>query len=146
MRRILPFLYVGPAAHPPDVPRLKRSGVTAILSLQEPVRDLPEAAIDRMREACGKEIRYRNVAVRDYDPYDLIEHVPEILETLVDLQKNGRVIYLHCCEGVNRAPSAALAYLVRVEGMSVDEALVHLKSVDPVCRPYAEFVEWLRSE
>ena len=144
MRRIRPNLFVGPAAHPQDILHLKRAGVTAVLSLQEPVRDIPEAAIARIRAACGEAIVYRNVSVRDYDPHDLIRHLPEALAALAELLRAGHVVYVHCCEGVNRSPSVILAYLVRIEGMDVDTALEHQRQIDPVGRPYAEFVEWLR--
>ena len=144
MRRIRPTLFVGPAVHTQDLTALKRAGVTAVLSLQEPVRDLPPAAIERMRLACGDEVAYRNVAVRDYDPHDLIRRLPAVLEVLVELQGAGHVVYVHCCEGLNRAPSVALAYLVRVENLPVDDALAHLRRVDPMGRPYLEFVDWLR--
>ena len=144
MRRIRPSLFVGPAALPEDIRRLQRAGVTAVLSLQEPVRDLPEAVIQRIREACGEAVAYRNVAVRDYDPYDLIRRLPAVLEALVELHRAGHVVYVHCCEGVNRAPSVCLAYLVKIEGLEVDDAIEELAHVDPVGRPYAEFVDWLR--
>jgi len=145
VRRIRPSLFVGPAAHPDDIRRLARAGVDAILSLQEPVRDLPESAIGRIRDACGDAIAYRNVPVRDYDPYDLIRQLPAVLSELRGLHREGRTVYVHCCEGVNRSPSVVLAYLVELEGMPVDEALAELARVDPVGRPYAEFVDWLRS-
>lgn len=144
MRRIRPRLLVGPAAHPQDLLRLKRAGVTAVLSLQEPGRDLPQAAIERIRAACGDAIVYRNVGVRDYDPHDLIRRLPAVLEALQELQRDGHVVYVHCCEGVNRSPSVVLAYLVRIEGMDVDAALEHQREIDPVGRPYAEFVDYLR--
>jgi protein-tyrosine phosphatase len=67
-----------------------------------------------------------------------------VLAALRELLDAGHTVYVHCCEGVNRAPSAALAYLIRVEGRSVDEALEHFSRVDPVGRPYAEFIAWLR--
>lgn len=144
MRRIRSNLFVGPAVHVQDLTALKRAGITAVLSLQEPVRDLPAAAIERMREACGTAIAYRNVPVRDYDPHDLIRRLPDVLEALVELMQAGHVVYLHCCEGLNRAPSSALGYLVRVEHLEVDEALAQVRRVDPIGRPYLEFIEWLR--
>jgi len=144
MRRIRPKLFVGPAAHPEDILRLRRAGVTAVLSLQEPGRDLPESAIERIRAACGEAVVYRNVGVRDYDPHDLIRRLPAVLDALRALQRDGHVVYVHCCEGVNRSPSVVLAYLVRIEGMDVDAALAHQRAVDPIGRPYDEFVAHLR--
>lgn len=145
MRRIAPTLLVGPAALPADLPRLRLAGVTAILSLQEPVRDLPTEAMERMRLACGEQVAYRNVPVRDYDPADLVRRLPAVLASLRDLLAAGHTVYVHCCEGINRAPSVGLAYLVEVEGRSVDDALAHFARADPVGRPYAEFVAWLRA-
>ena len=147
MRRITPTLVVGPGITADDVPRLRRSGITAILSLQQPGGDIRVEAMARVRAACAIEpaIAYENVAIRDYDPHDLIRRLPDAITTLRELTAHGRTVYLHCCEGVNRAPSAALAYLVLERGMAVDDALERLRAAHAGARPYAEFVAWMRS-
>ena len=148
MRRIAEALLVGPGIGPQDVPRLRRAGVGGIVSLQEPDVDIRSDAIARIRAACAAEpsIAWRNVAIRDYDPHDLIRRVPSVLDALRELIAQDRIVYLHCCEGVNRAPSAALAYLVLERGMAVDDALERLLAAHTGARPYAEFVAWMRSE
>lgn len=146
MIRIRPALFVGPSVHPADLPRLRRAGITAILSLQEPDQDLPLAAIERMRQSCAPHIELHNLAVPDYDPHALIARLAHILPLLRDLLARARVVYLHCSEGVNRAPSVALAHLMRSEGLGIDDALAELRRVYPGARPYAELVDWLRHE
>jgi protein-tyrosine phosphatase len=144
MRRLRAGLYIGPSVHPPDLPRLRRAAVSAVLSLQEPGVDLPRAAVERMRAACEPRIAFRNVPIHDYDPDAVVAALPSALSLLIGLISQGRVVYLHCSEGVNRAPSVALAYLVHHEGLAVEQALLELRQCDPGARPYAAVVEWLR--
>jgi len=145
MRRIRANLLIGPSVHPTDLPRLRGAGVNAILSLQEADRDLPAAVIERMRAACEPAILFRNVGIPDYDPQGLISRLPAALEALQSLHGEGRVVYLHCTEGINRAPSVALAYLVVAERLDVDSALVVIRSEDPFAVPYPYLVDWLRA-
>jgi protein-tyrosine phosphatase len=144
--RVRPGLFVGPSVHPSDLPRLHRAGITAILSLQEPERDLPAAAIERMRQSCQPRIELHNVAVPDYDPRALIDRLASALHVLHNLLARKRIVYVHCSEGVNRAPSVALAHLVRHEGLDVDAAVAELQRAYPGARPYGELVEWLRRQ
>ena len=145
MRQLRPHLHFGPSVHPVDVGRLRRAGVTAVLSLQQPGVDLPHAAVERMRRACEPLILFHNLGIHDYDPDAVIDALPAALTVLQELIVGGRVVYLHCSEGINRAPSVALAYLVRGEGIDVDAALAELRTCDSGARPYAAVIDWLRT-
>ena len=144
MRRLRPHLYLGASVHPADVPRLQRKGITAVLSLQQAGVDLPHAAMERMRVACEPRIAFRNVGIHDYDPDAVIAALPATLASLSALIDAGRIVYVHCSEGINRAPSVALAYLVRCERLDINAALVDLRHCDPGAQPYAAVIEWLR--
>ena len=145
MRRLRPHLYFGPSVHPIDLPRLRRVGITAVMSLQQPGVDLPPAAIERMRAACERRhIRFHNIGIHDYDPDAVIAALPDCLDRLGGLVREGYVVYVHCTEGINRAPSISLAYLVRHESLDVDAALAELRRSDHGVRPYAAVIEWLR--
>jgi predicted protein tyrosine phosphatase len=145
MRRLRPHLYFGPSVYPADVPRLTRAGITAVLSLQQPGVDLSHAAIERMRLACERrQIRFHNIGIHDYDPNAVIGALPDVLEHLRGLVRTGHVVYVHCTEGINRAPSILLAYLVRCESLVVDAALAELQRCDHGVRPYPAVIEWLR--
>jgi len=101
--------------------------------------------MDRMRTACEPLILFHNVGIHDYDPDAVIDALPAALAVLQGFIGDGRIVYLHCSEGINRAPSVALAYLVRGEGMDVDTALAELRTCDSGARPYAAVVDWLRN-
>lgn len=144
MRQLRPQLHFGPSVHPADVGRLRRAGITAVLSLQQADVDLPRAAMDRMRTTCEPQIVFHNVGIHDYDPDAVIERLPVALPVLHALIGDRRVVYLHCSEGINRAPSVALAYLVRHEGLDVDAALAEVRACDAGARPYDAVIKWLR--
>ncbi|HVN87294.1 MAG TPA: dual specificity protein phosphatase family protein [Candidatus Binatia bacterium] len=145
MRQLRPQLAFGPSVHPIDLPRLRRVGITAVLSLQQPDIDLPRRAVERMRAACGEhQIAFHNVGVHDYDPDALIAALPAVLAVLDRLIRGGRTVYVHCTEGINRAPSLALAHLVRHELLDVDTALAELLRCDAGVRPYPTVIAWLR--
>ena len=145
MRQLRPHLYIGPSVQPADIPRLHVAGITAILSLQQLGIDVPHAAAERMRCACEPRISFHNVGIHDYDPAAIITAMPETLATLDALIGDGRIVYLHCSEGINRAPSVALAYLVRHERMDVDAALADVRRCDPGAKPYLAVIDWLRA-
>jgi len=146
MKSIRPYLLVGPGVLASDVPQLRRAGITAVLSLQEPGVDLLASAVEQMRSACEPGIAFRNVAVRDYDPYAVIEALPEVLGDLRSLVAGGHTVYVHCSEGINRSPSVALSYLVRHENLSVTEARAVVARAHPSARPYEALLEWLNGE
>jgi protein-tyrosine phosphatase len=128
---------------PDDLPRLRAGGVSAILSLQRPDVDLARSAIERMRAACEPGVAFRNVPVTDYDPADLVARLPAVLTVLRALVDDGRVVYVHCTEGVNRAPSVGLAHLVLAEEVPLADALAALARAAPMARPYPAVVRWL---
>jgi protein-tyrosine phosphatase len=144
VRRLRSQLYLGASVHPADLPRLRRAGITAVLSLQQPEIDLPRAAMERMRVACAPHVVFHNVGIHDYDPDAVIVALPAALASLHGLLREGQVVYVHCTEGINRAPSVALAYLVCHEALDVDAALSDLRRCDPGARPYTEVIDWLR--
>lgn len=144
MRYLHPQLYIGPSVHPPDLPLLYRARITAVLSLQQPGVDLLAAAVERMRAACEPDIAFCNVAIPDHDPDAVIGALPSALTQLHGLIGAGRTVYVHCSEGINRAPSVGLAYLVCHCGFDVDRALGALRRCDPGAKPYAKVIDWLR--
>jgi len=144
VRQLRPQLYFGASIQPADLPRLHRAGITAVLSLQQPDVDLPRTAVERMRAACEPRILFRNLGIQDYDPDAVIAALPATLPSLHALISDGRVVYVHCSEGINRAPSVALAYVVHHERLDVDAALADLRRCDPLVRPYAAVIDWLR--
>ncbi len=131
--QILPHLFVG--SHPSnaeDVEKLRReSGITAILNLQtdDDMRSLGLAwePLEAHYRACGVELA--RLPVRDFDPLDLRQKLPECVRVLDSLLRAGHSVYLHCTAGTGRSPTVAIAYLHWCLGWGLDEAIVYVKQL-----------------
>jgi hypothetical protein len=99
MRQLRPQVFIGPSVHPTDLHRLRRAGVTAVLSLQEPGADLPKTVIEHMRSVCEPSgVQFFNVGIPDYDPAALIASLPVVLVELDRLVRSGQVVYCNVSE------------------------------------------------
>jgi len=128
---VLPDLLVGEYPNPRDVAWLRDvHGVTAVLSLQ----DDADLASKRLRladlqDACREvDVAFARVPVPDGDPGFLAAWLPEIVERLHAAIVRGSRVYLHCNAGMNRAPTAAIAYLHVHGGLSLDDAVAFVKA------------------
>lgn len=58
--------------------------------------------------------------------------------------KEKRNIFIHCAAGVSRSASFTIAYLMRKNKMSFDEAYKYVKDRRKIIRPNSYFVEQLK--
>ena len=137
--RILPELFLG--SYPKDNSELdllrQRSGITAVLNLQtdEDMRDW--GSLQDHYRASGIELR--RVPVRDFDPTDLREKLPECVRVLDQLLKEGRLVYVHCTAGAGRSPTVVIAHLHWCRNWDLDEAVAFVKKYR-TCSPNVETI------
>ena len=113
-----------------DIDRLRlNSGITAVFNLQT---DDDMRAVHLVWEPL--EAHYRNlgielcrVPVRDFDPLDLREKLPECVRALDHLLVANHSVYLHCTLGASRLPTVAIAYLRWCRGWDLEEAVTYVK-------------------
>jgi predicted protein tyrosine phosphatase len=128
--RIQPNLHVGGQFLKKGWPILAERGVTAVVSMRGEYDD---------RAAGIAPPRYLHLPTVD-------NHAPTLkqLETGVEFIRqeinNGGVVYIHCWEGVGRAPTMAAAYLVST-GLSPADAWLTICRVRPFIRPLAAQIE-----
>ena len=142
--QVLPQLFIG--SYPEtrdDIDKLRRaSGIIAVLNVQTDgdmhYLNLDWGSLQAHYTACGIELR--RVPVRDFDPVDLREKLPECVRVLNQLLAAGHSVYVHCTAGAGRSPTVAIAYLYWCCGWDLDEAVVHVKH----CRPCSPNVEAIR--
>src|SRR2546427_9155801 len=72
-------------------------------------------------------IELLRVPVRDFDPVDLREKLPQCVRTLDQLLATDHSVYLHCTAGAGRPPTAAVHYLHLCLGPGLDQAQVYIK-------------------
>lgn len=113
-----------------DIRLLKTRGVSAVLSLQTN-DDLVERGLShaKLESWCGQHgLVFWWVPIVDYDPVDLHARLPAAVDSLHTLLSDGHTAYLHCNAGINRAPTAAAAYLWRHRGFSLNRAIAWVKA------------------
>jgi len=140
---ILPALVVGEYPNLVDVPWLRdEHGVTAVVCLQ----DDADLASKRLRLAdlraayAETGVAFDHVPVPDGDPEFLATVLPIIVEIVRDRVERGATVYLHCNAGMNRAPTAAIAYLHVVGGFPLPDAVEYVKARRS-CIPYVRALD-----
>ena len=116
--------------------------ITAIHNLQDD-EDLRINGIDvvSLREACQQhQIKLVRTPIRDGSSDDMAARLGDALRGLEDLLDGKQRVYLHCNAGLNRAPTLAIAWLRANAGMSLNEAMAHVKQ-RRACGPFMTVLE-----
>ena len=130
-----------------DVGELGAHHVTAVLSLQTD-DDLTEHGLRweqlvRWYSAAG--IVPTRVPIRDFSAEDLAARLDEAVTALAALLATGHIVCLHCTVGINRSPTVAIAYLVKVQGCSLVDALNLVTTARPRVQPDLRALDRLTS-
>lgn len=140
---IVPGLVVGEYPNVGDVEWLRdEHGVGAVVCLQ----DEADLASKRLRlgdlraayAAAG--IAFDHVPVPDGDPDVLALRLPIVVEIVHAHVAAGATVYLHCNAGMNRAPTAAIAYLHVHRGAALGDAVEQVKA-RRLCVPYVRALQ-----
>ncbi|HUN58001.1 MAG TPA: dual specificity protein phosphatase family protein [Candidatus Binataceae bacterium] len=136
-------LLVGEYLRPGDIPWLTAEHrVSAIHNLQDD-EDLRINALDAVTLsdlAARHQMRYVRTPIQDGSADDVAARLVVALADLDALIKSGDRVYLHCNAGLNRAPTLAIAWLRAYGGMSLNEALAHVKR-RRACGPFMTVLE-----
>lgn len=142
-------LWVGGYVTPEDAGSLGQMMITTVVSLQSD-EDLAHYRISEKRliEAFEEHgIRLRRCPITDFSRGEISAKLPAcVAEIEAALRPESARVYLHCTAGINRAPTAAAAYLIRSGGMSAGKAR-DLVTSRRHCSPYLDvlelYAEWL---
>jgi hypothetical protein len=88
--------------------------------------------------AAARGILWTRVVVRDFDRLDQAAALPDMARALNALLALGRVPYVHCTAGINRAPLSVVGLLTFARGWELDAAVAQLKGQRPQANPYCE--------
>ncbi|MFP3902716.1 MAG: dual specificity protein phosphatase family protein [Armatimonadota bacterium] len=138
--------------HPQDASDIDtiagETGATAVLNVQHPegieAMDVPLEQI--RRRARANRLKYVHSPMRDFDPQNQRETLPDAIRALSGLLQQDHSAYVHCTAGVNRSPLVVLGYLVFVEGMKKGQALNLILNARPQARPYMDVFEQVQRD
>ncbi len=117
------------------VEALGREGVELVLNMCEDVEYWPgqRESVEAAYGATGVE------EDREWQVKDLGEHPLDLLDSATKLIDEataaGRNVAVHCRGGIERSATVAAAALIGRQGISVDEALAHLREIAPQAWP-----------
>jgi protein-tyrosine phosphatase len=143
LSEIVHELLVGEYPRGDDVEWLKNEhGITAVHNLQDDedlsVNGLDIAALRDKYERNG--IKLVRTPIQDGSSDEMAARLKAALDDLHSLVGGKERVYLHCNAGLNRAPTLAIAYLRAHRGMSLNEALAHVKA-RRACGPFMTVLE-----
>lgn len=134
MSRINDYLYIGDYKDAGDYHMLKNRGITHIL-----------CAAGELRPNFPDHFEYKYIRGSD-DPYfDLSRHFDEAADFIHGAVRGGGQVLIHCYAGVSRSTSCTIAYLIKHEGYTFEEALELCRSGRSIVEPNSGFVQQLRS-
>jgi len=124
MSEITPQLAIGGQHLRRGLRRMRQRNFTAIVNMRREYDD---------REGGTVIGRYLYLPTIDNTPPTL-EHLDEGAQFIAGEIARGGKVYVHCWEGVGRAPTMAAAYLVST-GITPDEAWSYIRATRPFIRP-----------
>ena len=134
---------------PSDLDTLRvETRASAVLSLQHD-ECLEKPGIDDPRQVrYGRRLglTMERGPLRDFDPADQQRGLPAAVRGWWDLLRQGHRVYVHGTAGINRSPRVVLAYLTRVEGIDLEEAITLLLRARPEVCPTWEAYHGCRQE
>ncbi|KAJ4894402.1 Cytochrome P450 protein [Raphanus sativus] len=122
-------LYLGSVAAACNKNLLKSYNVTHILTVAS-----------SLRPAHPDDFIYKVVRGR----HKLGMYFDECFDFIDEAKKLGGSVLVHCFVGKSRSVTIVVAYLMKKHGMTLTQALQHVKSIRPVASPNAGFIKQLQ--
>ena len=124
--RVAPNLYVGGQHQRRGLPTMAARGISACVDLRREYGDA----------AHGLALERQFSLPTDDDNTPTIDELRRAAEFIRQSLAEGRGVYIHCANGVGRAPTTAAAYLITT-GLTPVQAWATIRKVRPFVRPTA---------
>lgn len=131
---ILPFLYLGSAAHAVDTEALKKLGVTAMINCQK--QNIRDVDIDGFKVI--------QVPIDDNNSANIKQYFDKVIDFINEEKRLDGKILVHCKAGISRSATICIAYLINSHGYTFDGAYSFVKSCRNLIGPNLNFLGQLR--
>jgi len=127
------FLYLGSHENATNRQQLKDLGISHIVNMAAEIEN-----------AYPDDFTYLSCRLDDLSSDSLTTHLENVLKFIDDAKetKTGKVL-VHCAMGISRSSALVIAYLMKAQGMSFDEAKEFVKSQRSCIRPNPGFSKQL---
>lgn len=132
--KILDYLYLGSEWNAANFEELRKNNVGYILNVTMEIDNFfPES------------FTYMNIRVYDVESTDLLPHWKNTYMFINEARKNGQAVLVHCKMGVSRSASTVIAFLMKQQGWSLEQALNHVRERRPIVHPNESFFKQLQT-
>lgn len=132
---VLPSLYLGPRAIASSEQFLTSNSITHVLS------------VGSSASAKVNGVIYHRLSLEDSISSSIsktIDAACQIIDAALASKKGTGKILVHCSAGISRSPTVVAAYLMRRQGMTLEDALGHIVLIRPQISPNAGFIRQLK--
>ncbi|XP_044484650.1 dual specificity protein phosphatase 1-like [Mangifera indica] len=130
---IEPGLFLGSIGAASNKDALKGRNITHILTVA-----------NSLSPAHPHDFVYKIVGVSDKEDTNLSQYFDECIDFVDEAKRGGGGVLVHCFVGKSRSVTIVVAYLMKKHGMSLSEALKHVKSKRHQASPNPGFISQLQ--
>ncbi|KAJ4722372.1 putative Dual specificity protein phosphatase [Melia azedarach] len=87
---------------------------------------------------------YKVVGVADKEDTNLSQYFDECIDFIDEAKRQGVGVLIHCLAGKSRSVTIVAAYLMKKHGMSLSQALEHVKTKRSQAAPNSGFISQLQ--
>jgi len=140
MQEIVPGVFLGPyaSAGKKKYEELKTAGITHVICVRQDIEK------NFIRPNFESEFSYLVVTLADNFLETIIPKVKETKEFIDSCLESGGKVLVHCNDGMSRAPSLVIAYLMETYGIDFKAALNHVQQRRFCVQPNDGFEQQLR--
>ncbi|KAB5570918.1 hypothetical protein PHYPO_G00218960 [Pangasianodon hypophthalmus] len=132
--KILDYLYLGSEWNAANFEELQKNNVGYILNVTMEIDNFfPES------------YTYMNIRVYDVESTDLLSHWNNTYMFINEARKSGQSVLVHCKMGVSRSASTVIAFLMKQQGWTLEDALNHVRERRPIVQPNDSFLKQLHT-
>jgi len=127
--QILPNLFIGARKDATNAATLARLKIGSIVNV---TKDCPNQFEDS--------IQYLQIPVDDHWSQDLIQYLDQAIAFIDESRRKNVAVLVHCMAGISRSPSITIAYVMRDQKMTLNDAYNFVKSKRPAISPHLDFL------
>jgi len=133
--QITPALYISDLWTATHIPTLTSLGITHRLSIQlESIEPPPNSFA----------LKTKCIPLQDKSEARLWMYMDSVVDWLSEALTEGGTVLVHCIWGKSRSVAFVVAFLMRTQGMTVDQALACIQEKRPIAKPNVGFMQQLR--
>ncbi|KAJ2375094.1 tyrosine protein phosphatase yvh1 [Coemansia sp. RSA 2607] len=132
MDEITDGLYVGSSMAETDKDKLKKCGITHILTVAS-----------HYPPSHPSDFTYKTISIDDLAEENIIQYFPECNRFIADALAAGGRVLVHCMAGQSRSAAVTAAYLMQRDRLTAEQALHLVKSKRPQIHPNDGFRDQL---